>query len=129
MKEMMYLQYSLDLVLDKLAEDETALFNVPLTCLEKGDETAVKEAIRDSLGGEIVNSDEEYYVRIYFVDADKTPQRVISRFNQQRLKGLDIAQWAMERLPLKYGAFALMLRPKEAPMDVKKRRVWLFMMR
>lgn len=129
MKEMKYLQFSLDLVLDKMAEDDTALFNVPLTCLEEGSEMAVKEAIRDSLGGEIVNSDKEYYVRIYFVDVNKTPQRVISRFNQHCLKGVDIAQWALERLPLEYGTFALMLRPKEAPMDVKLRRVWLFMMR
>ena len=125
MKEMQYLQYSMEMVLDQLHEDEVRLFHVPLTCMEVGSERAVKEALRDSLAE--VNSAAEYFVRIYYVDANRTPMRVQRR--NELLKFMDITQWAMERLPIKYGAFALLLRPKEAPKDPDKRSLWLFMRR
>jgi len=125
MKEMQYLQYSMEMVLDQLHEDEVRLFNVPLTCMEVGNERAVKEAMRDSL--DEVKSEAEYFVRIYYVDANRTPMRVQRR--NELLKFMDIPQWALERLPMRYGAFALLLRPKDAPKDPDKRRVWIFMRR
>jgi len=125
MKEMQYLQYSMELVLDQLHEDGVRLFNVLLTCMEMGNERAVKEALRDSLAE--VDFEAEYYVRIYYVDANRTPMRIQKR--NELLKFMDIPQWAMERLPMKYGAFGLMLRPKETPNDPDKRRVWIFMRR
>jgi len=128
MKEMVYLQMAFELVLDKLVDDGVTLFNVPITCLEEGSESVVKEAIRDSLGGEVVNSDERFMAYIYFVDESKDPQRVISRWPPNLIKGTDIAQWAMKYLPMRYGAFALMLRPKNA-LYTSEKRVWVFMRR
>ena len=123
MKEMKYIEFGHEMIIDRLQDDEVPLYNIPHTCLE--DCRNVKEAIRDSLTGEIVHSEAEYYASVYYIDVEKKPLRVQRR--GELMKGLDVAQWVMERLPAKYGTFAIMLRPKEAPQDVTKRRVWVFM--
>jgi len=128
MKEMVYLSMAFELVLDKLADDGVTLFNVPITCLEEGSESVVKEAIRDSLGGEVVNSDERFMAFIYFVDESKEPQRVISRWRPGLIKGSNIAQWAMNSLPMRYGVFAIMLR-SEKELHTSNKHVWMFIKR
>jgi len=123
-----YMKEAHELILDSLEFDEIALYNLSHTCIEAGTALpSVKEAIRDSMTGSICHSDSSFYARIYYIDVDRKCAIPIRR--NALLKGLDIAQWAVDMLPRNYGTFAIMMRPKDAPQDASKRKVWVFMAR
>lgn len=127
-KKMLYVQSALEMVLDRVEEDERLLSSLSLFCIENGDESAVKEAVRDVIGEKCLDLNEEYSVRIYYVDANAVPLRVASHI--QLLRGMDIPQWTMERLPLKYGTFALFIKPKLfSENNDKANKLQIFMMR
>jgi len=128
MKEMKYLANAYEVILDCLADDDMPLYNIPHTCIEEGRTiTGVKEAIRDSMTGYIVHSDEQFYTTVYYVDVEKSVMRGQRRV--ELLKGLDIAQWVIERLPNKFSTFAIRIRPKENCQDISLWRTWVFVAR
>lgn len=126
-KKMFYVQSALEMVLDRLEEDERLFSPLPLYCIEKGDESTVREVIRDCVGQSCAYLCVEYLVCIYFVDVNAVPLRVTSR--DRVLRGVDIPHWIMTSLPLKYGAFAVSIKPQFTSCDNKDNKLQVFMMR
>jgi len=127
-KTMTYIDGAQELILNRLEDDDIPLMNLTFTCLERGTEVhSAKEAIRDSLTGDVCHSDAYFHARLYYIDGSME-YRFAMR-TAALIKGLDIAQWAIDMLPQSYGSFAIMLRPKEAPQDASQRKVWVFMVR
>jgi len=125
MKTMKILPNAYEMLLEKLAQDDISLYNLPHTCIENEAISNIQEAIRDTLTGHIVHSQKEYHVTLYYTSLYRE-EILYTKRCYEMLKGCDIAQWVMDHLPNVYSTFAIKLRP--TLQDPSKKKVWVFTM-
>lgn len=126
MKTMKWLGGSLERLLEALdnetKENEKAnIFNARLTVVAEyasTHELALKEYVRDSLSGQIINN--SFYCYLNYV----TPAyRSVPLRRSAVLNGCDIVSWVINNLPCEFGCFSIRLLPYGSG---KKSRVWIF---